>query len=770
MAWNLLMGKSRPGLQAYVDALDPAAVVAATGDAFSKLLTVGLSSAIAALSSPLKGVGPATATAALAIFDPTRCAYMSDFALLLYVGSRKYTITEGCALFAACAAKAEELSAVSTSGSWNANAVVLAIWSASRVASESQRSLTVIGNAAPLVEGIDFEILSDNTSGSPQSMATEVSHIDDAETHSDPLVGDPEMTSASGAVTSTILPPHGTLSWATLAPDVSCAPLYGGMGVVFKASWRAKKTSALDVAVKVLRGENISPAAFLDAVGRLEKEAELLRAASDNSTNQYVVTLHGVVRGPPTDEWRSRLGIFAPAGREIVGLVMRWETGGSLFTRLHRGSVPWAATSLDRVRLLENIAAGVALLHDGVQLPGFAKQRSLIHGDIKSENVLLSKDGAPRLSDFGIADTRRATSGSTTAASSGKAGGTMCYMAPELFRPAARLSTATDVYALGTLIWEVLSGCLPWDGFNESQRTLAIVVESQTLDLGALPANIPTNLREALARSLAVDPSARLAASELRDALHAAMAVLQAGTFDVFLSHAWVSGAHAPLTTCLHRVLRDDSRAHVWLDTNEMGLRMDQSMNEGVAKSAVVVALVSRHYATRTNCMLELREAGRLGKTIIPVNVDPGTWWPSSDSGSDAERELATIIRAKTTLIVDLRAAAAVANASWATIGAAQIQNDPLLQKPEALPRLLALVDEALGRRERGGMTVRSVTSNVVNLNSDPGGVTETAANGNSEPAHDLAPTPAGERRVATCGGFLRRLLGRTMFRQRGPR
>ena len=159
MAWKLLMGKARPGLQAYVDALDPEAVIAASSKAFAaltKTTPTSLSSAIVALSSPLKGVGPATATAVLAAFNPSLCAFCADEALEQFVGSRNYTVAEANALFLACKAKAEELNRAPSAGGgaggtagggaaadsefplpgpWTANSVVLALWASSRAAS-----------------------------------------------------------------------------------------------------------------------------------------------------------------------------------------------------------------------------------------------------------------------------------------------------------------------------------------------------------------------------------------------------------------------------------------------------------------------------------------------------------------------------------------------------------------------------------------------------------------------------------------------------------
>jgi hypothetical protein len=101
MKWKLMRGKFRPGLQKYVDGLSKAAVVDASTASFRLAAAGRLKAAVVALSEPLKGVGPATASAILAAAFPAACAFMSDEALALIVpaGSKpKYSADEAVEL------------------------------------------------------------------------------------------------------------------------------------------------------------------------------------------------------------------------------------------------------------------------------------------------------------------------------------------------------------------------------------------------------------------------------------------------------------------------------------------------------------------------------------------------------------------------------------------------------------------------------------------------------------------------------------------------
>ena len=107
-SWKLTKGKFRPKLQDYVDAADPAAVKDASLKAFSFCEAKQLEKAVNALSTPLKGVGPATASAILSAFD-TSVPFTSDEALEDVLGTRNYTLQEVVALANALRAEASRL-------------------------------------------------------------------------------------------------------------------------------------------------------------------------------------------------------------------------------------------------------------------------------------------------------------------------------------------------------------------------------------------------------------------------------------------------------------------------------------------------------------------------------------------------------------------------------------------------------------------------------------------------------------------------------------
>ena len=483
------------------------------------------------------------------------------------------------------------------------------------------------------------------------------------------------------------------------------------MGVVFRATWR-RQSREEDVAIKILKAAYLTPTEFTETAAALEDEgSKLYHAHRGDLVNPFVVPCYGFVRGSPSQAWRDALGgmlsseTLSVSGAVLVGIVMKYESGGSLYKRLYGESIPWAARTTTRLRLLEHIAEGVARLH--------ASEIQIIHGDIKPENVLLASadvDAKPLLTDFGISRVRTiVTTSPGLSRSSTGGGGTPNYMAPEMFPRINRgaiieaipASRKTDVYALSTLCWEVLNAKneRPWLRFDPASRLTALR-DGENLDWNnALRDDVPRDLKDVLERAVALNPDERPSAMDLVTALHSAQAKFP----DVFLSHAWEHDSatnryrHHKLTTFVRSVLRCEVNASVWVDEDQMGLKTDASMREGVAQSTCVVALLSRKYASSSNCMFELRQAHECGKTIIPVLVDSGeppvdpldlkkAWLPKVNDGTDAEREIARIIAGS--FFVDLREAAAAGVADWAAE----------LKLPEAMPRLVDLVNVALGR------------------------------------------------------------------------
>jgi hypothetical protein len=164
----------------------------------------------------------------------------------------------------------------------------------------------------------------------------------------------------------------------------------------------------------------------------------------------------------------------------------------------------------------------------------------------------------------------------------------------------------------------------------------------------------PPAVKELLRACLSTEKAARPRAARVAEALHQAAQGMASGAFDIFLSHAWAGGAHAPLTTEVYLRLID-AGYRVWLDTAEMGHDLVASMTGGIEKSGCVVALLSERYGTRPNCLLELRAAKDAGKPVVACLADaaPG-WFPAAGS------EVAAMVNTAQRLLPDLRAAAAV--------------------------------------------------------------------------------------------------------------
>lgn len=173
--------------------------------------------------------------------------------------------------------------------------------------------------------------------------------------------------------------------------------------------------------------------------------------------------------------------------------VMPYVEGESLRSRIAReGPLPVAeATQLGR-------EVAEALHH--------AHERGLIHRDMKPENVLLS-EGHAVVMDFGIAR-RLSAANNETLTQHGLVLGTPAYMSPEQISGDADIDARSDVFALGCVIFEMLTGRPPWIAAN-AQSLLAKRFVEEPPPLGALRPDVPEALAKELRRALAVDPAER---------------------------------------------------------------------------------------------------------------------------------------------------------------------------------------------------------------------------------------------------------------------
>jgi serine/threonine-protein kinase len=250
----------------------------------------------------------------------------------------------------------------------------------------------------------------------------------------------------------------------------------GGMGVVYKA--RDQRLGRL-VALKLVLAGSL---AGEEERGRFQREAEAL--ASFQHPNIVQVHEVGQVGGTPF------------CALEFVG-------GGTLLGRLVREPLSARAAAA----LVEALAGAMHHAH----------QRGVLHRDLKPANVLLAEDGTPKIGDFGLAK-RLDDSGDQTR--NGSVLGTPNYMAPEQAEGNSRaFGPATDVYGLGAILYDTLTGRPPFRG-ETAVDTLQQVVTDDPVPPARLNRRVPRDLETICLKCLEKSPARRYAtARELADDL-----------------------------------------------------------------------------------------------------------------------------------------------------------------------------------------------------------------------------------------------------------
>lgn len=256
----------------------------------------------------------------------------------------------------------------------------------------------------------------------------------------------------------------------------------GGMGVVYRA--RDERLER-DVAVKVLPDEMLADAT---ARARLLREARMASALN----HPGICTIYEVGEEGPR-----------------VFIAMELVEGRSLSDRIGGKALPVADV------LRYGIQIADALDH--------AHRRDVIHRDLKGGNVMVLPEGRIKVLDFGLARRVVSETGPTMVASSlsltetGSVVGTPQYMAPEVLM-GQDADARSDLWALGVMLYEMVSGAPPFAG-QTAYETAAAILHSPP---GPLPESVPAGLRAAIARCLEKDPGLRHArAGEVRAALEA---------------------------------------------------------------------------------------------------------------------------------------------------------------------------------------------------------------------------------------------------------
>ncbi|WP_425394368.1 serine/threonine-protein kinase [Actinoplanes subtropicus] len=200
-------------------------------------------------------------------------------------------------------------------------------------------------------------------------------------------------------------------------------------------------------------------------------------------------------------------------------IVMELVEGRTLGEHLRTGPLDWRIA----VRICAEVSAGLAAAH----------AEHVVHRDIKPSNVMLTPSGAKVL-DFGIA----ATVGSADPDPDGPVMGTPAFVAPERFagHPA---TPATDMFAVGTLLYQCLSGRLPWTAGSPSELVEATCkLDPEPLpEIDALPPEVADLCSRCLAKDPADRPTALVAALLLGEAVDARVYVPLRDLAPVVVSH-----------------------------------------------------------------------------------------------------------------------------------------------------------------------------------------------------------------------------------------
>jgi cyclophilin family peptidyl-prolyl cis-trans isomerase/tRNA A-37 threonylcarbamoyl transferase component Bud32/HEAT repeat protein len=190
----------------------------------------------------------------------------------------------------------------------------------------------------------------------------------------------------------------------------------------------------------------------------------------------------------------------------VLYSVMPFVDGETVRQRLDReGKIP----PDDAVRIASEVADALAYAHE----------HGVLHRDVKPENILLS-DGHPFITDFGIARAVDSTSSGRTTLP-GVVLGTAPYMSPEQATGEADLDGRTDVYALGAVLYEMLSGSPPFAG-EQARRMMARRLTEVPPRVSKMGAQVPDVVDELLVRALQPVPEDRATAREFADALASA--------------------------------------------------------------------------------------------------------------------------------------------------------------------------------------------------------------------------------------------------------
>lgn len=241
----------------------------------------------------------------------------------------------------------------------------------------------------------------------------------------------------------------------------------GGMAVVYKAQDLALGRT---VAVKILRPSLTGDPAFL---ARFRQEARNVA----NLAHPNIVTVHD----------------FQQDGNTYY-IVMEYIEGQDL-KKLIRAAAPFSVERMLNIAI--QICAGV----------GYAHRAGLVHADVKPQNVLITPDDHVKVTDFGIAQAALSMTQAMSAEKQSVVWGSPHYFAPEQAQGEPP-TTASDVYSIGIVMFEMLTGKLPYNGADQQELAMAHIRDAVPHVMDFNP-RVPVHLDRIIYKVMSKDPAAR---------------------------------------------------------------------------------------------------------------------------------------------------------------------------------------------------------------------------------------------------------------------
>ncbi len=246
----------------------------------------------------------------------------------------------------------------------------------------------------------------------------------------------------------------------------------GGMGVVYKAHQKALNRV---VALKMIHAHEASSPVGL---ARFQSEAQAVAQLQHPNIVQIYET-----------------GDFG--GNPYFSLEM--VTGGTLAQKLKKNSF----SPRQAAQLMETLARTIHCAHE----------KGIIHRDLKPGNILLTESGVPKITDFGLAKNLLETTRESLKTRTGEVLGTPTYMSPEQAHGAGtKIGPASDIYSLGAILYELLTGRPPIQGTNFLQ-TILQVIEEEPVAPRTIQPKIPRDLNTICLTCLQKDPFRRYASA-----------------------------------------------------------------------------------------------------------------------------------------------------------------------------------------------------------------------------------------------------------------